>query len=73
MNVKQHIPADTGKAVGGRHLLRPNREADLVSIDPAKLTEERIEQISLRATIVGPVLEAILQEQHGYSRWGLNE
>jgi hypothetical protein len=70
MNVKHHIADHSSKAGS---VLQREGEAGLPSDNPGKLTERLIEEISLRATMVGPVLEAILNDQHGHSRWGLNE
>jgi len=39
----------------------------------AESPEQAMEEIWLRATQVGSVLEAILREPHGEPRWGLNE
>ncbi len=73
MNVKQDMADDTRKAGGRPHLILPEQDSGLFSGDPGKLTERRMEEVSKRATVLGPVLEAILQEQHGQPRWGLNE
>lgn len=70
MNVKHHI-ADHASKAGS--VLQREGEAGLLSDDPGKLTERLLEKISRRATLVGPVLEAILNDQHGQSHWGLNE
>jgi hypothetical protein len=48
-------------------------EAGLIPKDLGRLTERLMEEIRLRATLVGPVLEGILREPHGQPRWGLNE
>lgn len=73
MNVKQHV-ADEGAKLGVvLHLTHQEVEMGLLPGDPMKMTERRMEEIGKRATVVGPVLEAILQDQHGYNRWGLNE
>lgn len=55
------------------HLTRREGETGLLPDDPEKMTGLLLEEIDKRATLVGPVLEAILHDQHGYSRWGLNE
>ncbi len=39
----------------------------------AESPEQVMEEMRLRATEVGAVLEAILREPHGEPRWGLNE
>jgi hypothetical protein len=39
----------------------------------AENTKRVISEIELRATKVGSVLEGILHEAHGSTRWGLNE
>ena len=36
-------------------------------------SEKMREQIRLRATEVGPILEALLRNEAGYEHWGLNE
>jgi hypothetical protein len=36
-------------------------------------SEKIREQIYMKATEVGPILEALLRESHGQIRWGLNE
>jgi len=64
---------DTRKSGGVPHLILPEQDARLFPDDPGKLTERRMEEVSKRATFLGPVLEAILREQHGQPRWGLNE
>lgn len=74
MNVKQDTTDDaSNQTVGVLQLSFQNGETGLLPEDPGKLTECLIEKIKLRATVVGPVLEAILHEQHGQSHWGLNE
>jgi hypothetical protein len=73
MNVKQHISDDAAKAGSVLHLTLREGEARSLPEIPGKLTERMMEEISMRATVVGPVLEAILHEQHGQPRWGLNE
>ncbi len=39
----------------------------------AESPEEVMEEIRVRATEIGSVLEGILREDHGNSHWGLNE
>jgi hypothetical protein len=51
------------------HLLVKDSQPELMAQDPEQVREE----IWQRATQVGSVLENILQEPHGISRWGLNE
>ena len=73
MNVKLHM-ADEGHKTGCvLHLTLRKGEAGLLPDDPGKMTERLMEEISMRATVVGPVLEGILHDQHGQPRWGLNE
>lgn len=73
MNVKQHRTDEPGKPGCVFHLTVTEGGAGLRPDDPGKLTERLMEEINQRATVVGPVLEAILHEQHGQPRWGLNE
>lgn len=73
MNVKQDMTDDTRKTGGVPHLILSEYEAGLLPDDPGKLTERRLEELTKRATVLGPVLEAILREPHGQPRWGLNE
>ncbi len=73
MNVKEHKTDDASKTSVVIHLTQRVGEAGFLPDDPGKLSERLMEEISLRATLVGPVLEAILHEQHGQPRWGINE
>ena len=63
MNAVQH----TAKAAVANHcvihLLLPEGKAGMMP----KNSEEVMEQIRLRATFIGPVLEGILHEPHAYS------
>jgi hypothetical protein len=45
------------------HMLRPEGKAGLLPKD----SEEVMEQIRLRATFIGPVLEGILHDPHAFS------
>ncbi|HAO79886.1 MAG TPA: hypothetical protein DCQ92_13110 [Verrucomicrobia subdivision 3 bacterium] len=63
------MTSNTGVTGGVVHLMLTEGEAGLMPKDLERLMEE----IRLRATLVGPVLEGILREPHGQPRWGLNE
>jgi len=73
VNVKEHKTDETSKTGVVIRLTQREGEAGLLPDDPGKLTERRMKEIGIRATMVGPVLEAILHEQHGQPRWGINE
>jgi hypothetical protein len=73
MNVKQDITSDTRKADAVPYLILLKPDGSLLTDDPGKLTERRMQEMDRRATVLGPVMEAILREQHGQPRWGLNE
>jgi hypothetical protein len=53
----------------GVHLLLSDKGVKLTVEDP----EQVIEEIRMRATKVGSILEGILLEPHGQSDWGLND
>ena len=69
MNPTQQI---SGAAVGGSHAVHV-----LCMEGNMKLTahdlEEVLEDIRMRATKVGCILEGILHEPHGEAKWNLNE
>ena len=73
MNVKKHKTDDASKTGVVIRLTQRKGEAGYLPDDPGKLTERLREEINMRATMVGPVLEAILHEEHGQPRWGINE
>ena len=73
MNAVQHVASVANKPVYVLHLTRREGEIGLLPDDAGKLTERLMEEVNLRATIVGPVLERILNETQGQPRWGLNE
>jgi hypothetical protein len=51
------------------HLMLKEGKTELAPAEP----EQMMEEFRVRATQVGSVLEGILHEPHGQSRWGLNE
>ena len=69
MNPVQQISNVTGTSDGAVHLLLTMDEAGWQPQDPERMMEE----LHLRATQVGSLLEGILHEPHGQPRWGLNE
>jgi len=73
MNTVQHMIHDTSWPGGVLHLTLREGSQALPPESPAKLTERLMEEVSLRATMVGPVLEGILHEGQGQPRWGINE
>jgi hypothetical protein len=73
MNTVQQMTSSTGATGCVVHLMLTEGEVGLMPKDPGRLTERLMEEIRLRATQVGPVLEGILHEPHGQPRWGLNE
>jgi len=73
VNMVQQMTSNTGVTGGVVHLMLTEGEAGLMPKDLGRLTERLMEEIRLRATLVGPVLEGILREPHGQPRWGLNE
>jgi hypothetical protein len=56
-------------SMGAVHLLLTEGAVAMMAENP----EQVMEEIRLRATQVGAVLEDILMEPHGQPRWGLNE
>lgn len=69
MNQMQHVTTSSSGVGGTVHLLITKDDMRLMAEEP----EEVMEEIELRATSVGPVLEAIIRESPGESRWGINE
>ncbi|HEY5041742.1 MAG TPA: hypothetical protein VIK53_07035 [Verrucomicrobiae bacterium] len=69
MNQVQHTTTGAGGAGGAVHLLVTEGDVRVMAEDP----EQVMEEIELRATSVGPVLEAIFRESGNQSRWGINE
>jgi hypothetical protein len=69
MNQMQHTARDAIGAGGTVHLLMTEGDVSLMAEEP----EQVMEEIELRATSVGPVLEAIFREAQEQSRWGINE
>jgi hypothetical protein len=68
MSLNQHLVKDLS---GTENVLTM-----MVRKDAKFMPEETnlaFEEIEMRATKVGSVLEGILHEAHGTSRWGLNE
>ena len=53
----------------GVHLLLAPGEMKLIVDNP----EQVMEEIRMRAEQVSSILEGILTETHGQSRWGINE
>jgi hypothetical protein len=60
MNAMQHMANNSTASHSVIHMLLPEDKAGLMPKD----SEEVREQIRLRATIVGPVLEGILHDPH---------
>lgn len=56
-------------SAGEVHLLLTEGDVKMMVENP----EQVMEEIRVRAERVGSVLEGILLEPHGQSRWGLNE
>ena len=69
MNQMQHTATGASGADGTVHLLITEGDVRLMVEEP----EQVMEEIELRATSVGPVLEAIFREAQEQSRWGINE
>jgi hypothetical protein len=69
VNPTQHTVSNTGGAVNLVPLLVRPEDVKMMAEDP----EHVMEEMWLRATRVGSVLEDILHEPHGEPRWGLNE
>jgi len=68
--VQQNIGAASGPgSMGAIHLLLTQGEIEVVVKHPERVMEE----IQSRANQVSKVLEGILLEPQGNSRWGLNE
>jgi len=63
MNAVQHTVTDTAGHHCVIHVLMPEDRAGLTPKD----SDEVMEQIRLRATVVGPVLESILHDPHADS------
>lgn len=69
MNPVQQTVSNNSGAGSVVHLTVRADDVKMMVEDP----EQVMEEIWLRATQVGPVLENILREPHGVPRWGLNE
>jgi hypothetical protein len=65
----QQLAGNTIDANNVAHLLITEGDLKMIADDPERVMEE----MWLRATEVGSVLENILREPHGEPRWGLNE
>jgi hypothetical protein len=63
MNVMQHMANDATASHGVIHILLPEEKAGLMPKD----STEVMEQIRLRATIIGPILEGILHDPRALS------
>ncbi len=63
----QNVTSGTGMAAV--HLLLTEGDVKMMAENP----EQVMEEIQLRATQVSSILEGILLEPHGETRWGLNE
>ena len=63
MNAMQHMANDTTASHCVIHVMLPEEKAGLMPKDSAEV----MEQIRLRATIIGPVLEGILHDPHALS------
>ena len=70
----RHEPRATS---GGQHRRHGRRGASADHVGEvrrmAEDPEQVMEEIALRATQVGSVLEGIFREPHGQPRWGVNE
>jgi hypothetical protein len=73
VNVKRHKTDNTSKTGDDLHLTLREGGAGLRPENPETQRERLMKEISLRATVVGPVLESVLHEAHGKPRWGLNK
>lgn len=69
MNPVQQTVSNTGSAGSVIHLLIAEGDVKVMADDPERVMED----MWVRATQVGSVLENILHEPHGEPRWGLNE
>ena len=69
MNPVQQTVSNTGVADSVVALTVRADDVKLMAEDP----EQVMEEMWVRATQVGSVLEKILHEPHGVPRWGLNE
>jgi hypothetical protein len=69
MNPLQQTAGHADGASSVVHLLITAGEVKKLAESP----EQVMEEIWLRATQIGSVLENILHEPHGQPRWGLNE
>ena len=69
MDPVQQMVSNTGGTGSVAHLLIAEGDVKMMAEDPERVMEE----IALRATQVGSVLEGIFLEPHGQPRWGLNE
>ena len=71
MNSTQQTQNVSGNqaGLGAVHLLLTEGELRVIVEAPERV----MEQIHQRAEQVSSVLEGILRESHGHSRWGLNE
>ena len=71
MTLVRQIPTVNGGAdsMAAVHLLLTEGSVKMMAEDP----EQVMEEIQLRATQVGSVLEEILLESHGRPDWGIND
>lgn len=69
MNPVQQVVSNPGGTSSVVPLLITDGDMRMLVEDPELVMEE----IELRATEVGSVLENILREAHGQPRWGINE
>lgn len=69
MNAVQQTVSSSVGASGVVHLMITEGRVKVVVEEPERVMEE----ISKRATQIGPVLESIFREPRGQPRWGLNE
>ena len=69
VNPVQQTVSQSGGTVSAIHLLVTADDVKMMAEDP----EQVMEEMWLRATQVGSVLENILREPRGIPRWGINE
>jgi hypothetical protein len=69
MSLNQHLVKDLGGMENGLLATMAHNDTKFM----AEETDLAFEEVEMRATKIGLVLEGILQEAHGTSRWGLNE
>ncbi len=69
MGLNQHLVKDLDGMENGLLATMAHNDTKFM----AEETDLAFEEIEMRATKVGSVLEGILHEAHGTPRWGLNE